>query len=84
MGGGGGGVGGEVSGERDLLYWSNKTVARLELGTVSAVAQHSPGTLASSEPLSSGNIIETEPPLTFRRLTDQGRERLLNRTQHLL
>ena len=39
-----------MSGERDLLYWSNKTVARLELGSVSAVAQHSPGTLGSSEP----------------------------------
>ena len=51
-GGGGGGGGGEVSGERDLLYWSNKTVARLELSSVSAVAQHSPGTLGHCQPLS--------------------------------
>ena len=43
MGGGGGGGGGsEVSGERDLLYWTNKTVARLGLRAVAAVAQHSP------------------------------------------
>ena len=52
--GGGGGGGGEVSGERDLLYWSNKTVARLELSSVSAVAQHSPGTLGHCQPLSAG------------------------------
>ena len=62
---GGDGGGGEVSGERDLLYWSNKTVARLELVLSRPLLNILLGpwaTVSHCQPVSSGNIIEIEPP----------------------